>query len=489
MKKVLIANRGEIAIRIARTCSDLGIKTVGIYSEDDANCLHLSKVDEAYPIQGKGAQAYLDIKQIISIAKESKADFIHPGYGFLSENSALAASAKRAKIKFIGPSEKTLKIFGDKTTAKELALSLDIPTISGTHQKTSLKQAQSFMKSLNKNSSILIKAISGGGGRGMRVVSKLDELKESFDRAASEAKASFDSPDLYLEEYLKNYRHIEFQIIGDGTGAVSHLHERECSIQRRHQKLIEIAPSPSLGPELKNKMIDASMALAKKLKYEGLATIEFLVNVEKNDFRFIECNPRLQVEHTVTESVLFIDIVKAQIQIASGKTLKQIKLEQKNIPDPKGYAVQSRVNMETIDSKGNANPSGGIFTKFDLPSGPGVRVDSYGYVGYETSPLFDSLIAKIITYSSEDNFKQAIKRNYRSLCEFKIDGVPTNLDLLKNILINQDFKNNKVHTNFFENNIVTLTSVKTHSDLSDICLLYTSPSPRDATLSRMPSSA
>ena len=468
MKKVLIANRGEIAIRIARTCSDLGIKTVGIYSEDDANCLHLSKVDEAYPIQGKGAQAYLDIKQIISIAKESKADFIHPGYGFLSENSALAASAKRAKIKFIGPSEKTLKIFGDKTTAKELALSLDIPTISGTHQKTSLKQAQNFMKSLNKNSSILIKAISGGGGRGMRVVSKLEELKESYDRASSEAKAAFDSPDLYLEEYLKNYRHIEFQIIGDGTGAVSHLHERECSIQRRHQKLIEIAPSPSLGPELKNKMIDASMALAKKLKYEGLATIEFLVNVEKNDFRFIECNPRLQVEHTVTESVLFIDIVKAQIQIASGKTLKQIKLEQKNIPDPKGYAVQSRVNMETIDSKGNANPSGGIFTKFDLPSGPGVRVDSYGYVGYETSPLFDSLIAKIITYSSEDNFKQAIKRNYRSLCEFKIDGVRTNLDLLKNILINQDFKNNKVHTNFFENNLETLISVKTHSDLSDI---------------------
>ena len=468
MKKVLIANRGEIAIRIARTCSDLGIKTVGIYSEDDANCLHLSKVDEAYPIQGKGAQAYLDIKQIISIAKESKADFIHPGYGFLSENSALAASAKRAKIKFIGPSEKTLKIFGDKTTAKELALSLDIPTISGTHQKTSLKQAQNFMKSLNKNSSILIKAISGGGGRGMRVVSKLEELKESYDRASSEAKAAFDSPDLYLEEYLKNYRHIEFQIIGDGTGAVSHLHERECSIQRRHQKLIEIAPSPSLGPELKNKMIDASMALAKKLKYEGLATIEFLVNVEKNDFRFIECNPRLQVEHTVTESVLFIDIVKAQIQIASGKTLKQIKLEQKNIPDPKGYAVQSRVNMETIDSKGNANPSGGIFTKFDLPSGPGVRVDSYGYVGYETSPLFDSLIAKIITYSSEDNFKQAIKRNYRSLCEFKIDGVITNLDLLKNILINQDFKNNKVHTNFFENNLETLISVKTHSDLSDI---------------------
>ena len=300
MKKVLIANRGEIAIRIARTCNDLGLKTIGIYSEDDANSLHLSKVDEAYKIEGRGAQAYLDIRGIISIAKKSKADAIHPGYGFLSENASFASSVKRAKIKFIGPNEKTLKIFGDKTSAKELASNLNIPVIAGTHEKTSLRQAQSFMKSLKKNSSVVIKAISGGGGRGMRVVSDIDNLKESFDRAASEAKASFDSPDLYLEEYLKNYRHIEFQIIGDGTGAASHLHERECSIQRRHQKLIEIAPSPSLNLDLKTKMIEASLALSKALKYEGLATMEFLVNIEKNDFRFIECNPRLQVEHTVT---------------------------------------------------------------------------------------------------------------------------------------------------------------------------------------------
>ena len=410
MKKVLIANRGEIAIRIARTCSDLGLKTVGIYSEDDANSLHLSKVDEAYKVDGKGAQAYLNIKEIIAIAKKSKADGIHPGYGFLSENATFAAAAKRAKIKFIGPNERTLKIFGDKTLAKELALSLGVPVIAGTDQKTSLKQAQGFLKSLNKNSSVVIKAISGGGGRGMRVVSQSDNFKESYERAASEAKASFDSSDLYLEEYLSEYRHIEFQILGDGTGAVSHLHERECSIQRRYQKLIEIAPSPSLNLDLKNKMVEASLLLTQKLKYEGLATIEFLVNVEKNDFRFIECNPRLQVEHTVTESVLSLDLVKAQLQIASGKTLKQIKLEQDNIQEPKGFAIQSRVNMETIDSQGNANPSGGIFEKFDLPSGPGVRADSYGYAGYETNPLFDSLIAKIITHSSEDNFKQAINR-------------------------------------------------------------------------------
>ena len=468
MKKVLIANRGEIAIRIARTCSDLGLKTVGIYSEDDSNSLHLSKVDEAFKIEGNGAQAYLNIKEIIAVAKKSKVDAIHPGYGFLSENSSFASAAKRAKIKFVGPSERTLKIFGDKTSAKELALSLGIPVIAGTKQKTTLKQAQDFLKSLKKNSSVVIKAISGGGGRGMRVVSKPDDLKESFDRASSEAKASFDSPDLYLEEYLRDYRHIEFQILGDGTGAVSHLHERECSIQRRYQKLIEIAPSPSLNVELKSRMIEASLALTKKLKYEGLATIEFLVNIEKNDFRFIECNPRLQVEHTVTESVLSLDLVRAQLQIASGKTLKQIKLEQENVPEPQGYAIQSRVNMETIDSQGNANPGGGTFENFDLPSGPGVRADSYGYAGYQTNPLFDSLIAKIITYAPADNFKQAINRNYRSLCEFKISGVPTNLNLLKNILVNKDFKNNKVHTNFFEDNLDTLTSLKDHSDLSDI---------------------
>ena len=468
MKKILIANRGEIAIRIARTCNDLGIRTVGIYSEDDSKSLHLSKVDEAYKIDGKGAAAYLNIKEVIAVAKEAKVDAIHPGYGFLSENVKLASSAKRSNIKFIGPNEKALKVFGDKTSAKALASDLSVPITLGTSAKTSLKQAENFFKGLKKNSSILIKAISGGGGRGMRIVSNLEDLKAAFERASSEAKASFDSPDLYVEEYLKDYRHIEFQILGDGTGNVIHLHERECSIQRRHQKLIEIAPSPSLNQDLKNKMIEASLAFGTKVKYEGLATIEFLVNIEKGDFRFIECNPRIQVEHTVTESITSLDLVKLQIQIASGKTLKQLKLDQDLIKEPKGFAIQSRINMETIGEDGNANPAGGIFESFDLPSGPGVRADSYGYSGYETNPLFDSLIAKVITYSSEDNFKQACKRNYRSLCEFKIKGVPTNIEILKNVLINKEFLNNRVHTNFFENNLKDLLSSHNHSDLSDI---------------------
>ena len=468
MKKILIANRGEIAIRIARTCNDLGIKTVGIYSEDDSSSLHLSKMDESFIVDEQGANAYLNIKKIISIAKLSKVDAIHPGYGFLSENPSFASAAKRAKIKFIGPSERVLKIFGEKTEAKGLAEKLSIPVIEGSKGKVTLRQATAFMKELKKNSSLVIKAVAGGGGRGMRVVNSATELKEAMDRASSEAQTAFDSPELYVEEYLKNYRHVEVQVLGDGKGQATHFHERECSVQRRYQKIIEIAPCPGINKELKEKMIEASLSLIKSTKYEGLATVEFLVDFTKEDYRFIECNARLQVEHTVTEAILGLDLVKAQIQIASGKSLKQLKLEQKDIEQPQGFAIQSRVNMEVIDSEGNIKPSGGKFTSFDLPSGPGVRSDSYGYAGYETNPSFDSLIAKIITHSPGDNFKQAVKRNYRSLCEFKIEGVSTNIDLLRNILSDKQFKNNEIHSNFLDQNIKNLLLKGKHIDLSDI---------------------
>ena len=468
MKKILIANRGEIAIRIARTCNDLGIKTVGIYSEDDSNSLHLSKMDESFAIDEKGAAGYLNIKKIISIAKLANADAIHPGYGFLSENPAFSSAAKRAKLKFIGPSEKSLKIFGEKTEAKNLARKLDIPVVEGTEGKTTLRQANAFIKTLKKNSSLVVKAIAGGGGRGMRVVHSPSQLKESMERASSEANAAFNSPDVYVEEYLKNYRHVEVQVLGDGNGQATHFHERECSIQRRYQKIIEIAPCPEIKDDLKLMMTEAALSLIKTIKYEGLATVEFLVDFAKEDYRFIECNARLQVEHTVTEAVLGLDLVKAQIQVAAGKTLKQLKLEQKDIDEPQGYAVQSRVNMEVIDSEGNTKPSGGKFTAFDLPSGPGVRSDSCGYNGYETNPSFDSLIAKIITHFPKDNYKEAVKRNYRSLCEFKIEGVQTNLGLLKNILTSKQFKNNEIHTNFLDQNIKNLILKGIHIDLSDI---------------------
>ena len=468
MKSLLIANRGEIAIRIARSAKDLGIKTIGVYSEDDFNSLHLSKMDENYLLEGKGTSAYLDIKNIISVAKECKAEAIHPGYGFLSENPGLARATKKNGICFIGPEEKTLKLFGNKIKAKELALKENVPVIKGTNQKASIKEAENFFKSLKKGSAIIIKAVSGGGGRGMRVVDSPRDLKDSIKRASSEAQKAFGSSDLYFEEYLKNCRHIEIQIIGDGTGSVSHLWDRECSLQRRFQKILEIAPSPSLKTKFREELIKAALGIASRVNYKGLGTIEFLVDQEGKTFRFIEANARLQVEHTVTEEILGLDLVKAQIQIALGKSLKQINLDQANIPKPKGFAIQARVNMEVIDSEGNTKPSGGTFTHFDLPSGPGVRTDTYGYTGYESNPAFDSLIAKVITHSPEGNFKDAVNLMYRALCEFNIKGVSTNLDLLKNILTNSKFKKNKVHTGFISSELKDLVSLKNHKNLFGI---------------------
>ena len=465
MKKILIANRGEIAIRIARSVSDLGMIPVGIYSEDDDSSLHLTKMNENHKIAGKGVSAYLDIKEIVSISKENNIDAIHPGYGFLSENQNFAKIARKEGIIFIGPDEKTLKSLGQKSLARGLAEKLGIPVIKGTNKKTSLEESKEFFKSLKKNSQVMLKAVHGGGGRGMRTVSSLKDLEEAFDRASSEAKNSFGNNGLYIEEYLKNYRHIEVQIIGDGKGSISHLWERECSVQRRHQKILEIAPSPSISDSLREEIINAALKIGRSLNYSGLGTIEFLVNPEKEDFRFLEGNARLQVEHTVTEEILNLDLVSSQIKISQGKTLKQLKLDQKNILKPSGFAIQSRVNMETIDSQGNAKPTGGTFSKFDLPSGPGVRVDTYGYSGYETNPLFDSLIAKVITYSPTDTYSKGLKRNYRALCEFGIEGVGTNIGLLKNILTNKSFKTNKVHTNFLDLELANLIEEKSHKKL------------------------
>ena len=465
MKSLLIANRGEIAIRIARSAKDLGIKTIGIYSEDDVNSLHLSKMDDNYLLKGKGTSAYLDIKNIISVAKECKAEAIHPGYGFLSENPGFAREAEKNGISFVGPEEKTLKLFGNKIKAKELALKENVPVIKGTNQKTSVKEAEKFYKSLKKGSTVIIKAVAGGGGRGMRVVNSPKDLKDSIKRASSEAQKAFGSSDLYFEEYLKNCHHIEIQIIGDGTGSVSHLWDRECTVQRRFQKILEVAPSPSLSSKFREELIEAALNIALAVNYKGLGTIEFLVDQDEKTFRFIEANARLQVEHTVTEEILGLDLVKAQIQIASGKSLKQINLDQANIPEPKGFAIQTRVNMEVMDSEGNTKPSGGTFTHFDLPSGPGVRIDTYGYTGYVSNPAFDSLIAKVIVHSPEGSFKDVINSMYRTLCEFNIKGVSTNLDLLKNILTNSKFKKNKIHTDFISSEIKDLVSSKKHKDL------------------------
>ena len=402
-KKLLIANRGEIAIRIARAASEAGLATVAIYPADDALSLHVRSADAAHEIPGRGARAYLDIEAVIAAAKATGCDALHPGYGFLSENAALARRCAEEEIVFIGPSPEALDLFGDKGQAKALAKRCGVPVIEGTGGETSLEQARTFFASQGPGGAVMIKAIAGGGGRGMRIVDDAAKLEEAYARCQSEAKAAFGSDGVYVERLIRNARHIEVQIVCDHHGAISHLWERECTIQRRNQKLIEIAPSPSLNESLRSRIIDAAKELAAAANYGNLGTFEFLVDNEaKGDdkaFAFIEANPRLQVEHTVTEAVLGIDLVQAQLAVAAGATLGSLGLAQAYIPKPRGYAMQLRVNMEVMDETGATKPTGGTLSMFDLPSGPGVRVDTFGYSGYKTSAAFDSLLAKVIVHS------------------------------------------------------------------------------------------
>ena len=463
MKRLLIANRGEIAIRIARAAGDLNLTSIGIYSEDDADSAHLSMVSEAVPLEGRGARAYLDIEQIVSLARRAGADAVHPGYGFLSENAAFAAALEAAGIRFVGPAVATLEQFGDKVSARRLAASCGVPVLEGGAEPATLGSAREFFADLDDGSSMIIKAVAGGGGRGMRVVGDAAGLEEAFTRASSEALAAFGNGAVYVEEYLPKARHIEVQIVGDGQGAVSHLWERECSVQRRHQKLIEVAPSPGLDARLREQITAAAVTLAKAADYRSLGTMEFLLAGER--FCFIEGNARLQVEHTVTEEVLGIDLVRTQLEIAAGHTLADLDLLQPAVPAPRGFAIQSRVNMETMTADGSARPAGGMLTAFEIPAGPGLRTDTCGYAGYRTNPAFDSLLAKVIVHSPTSRYEDAVQRAYRALCEFRIEGVATNLEFLKNLFRHERFLANAVHTGFIDEHLESLLLSHTHPQL------------------------
>lgn len=459
MNKLLIANRGEIVIRIINAAYDLEMETVTVYSEDDKTALHTKKSDKSYPLQGSGAAAYLDIVQILEIAKKAGCNYLHPGYGFLSENHHFAKACAAAGIIFVGPSSKTLKLFGNKIKARTLAQKLNLPLIPGTNEATSLKEAQAFFQSLPIGSKMMIKSMSGGGGRGMRIVSNFLEIESAYQQCQSEAKKAFGSDQIYVEKYLPKARHIEVQILGDGQ-EITHLWERECSLQRRQQKIIEIAPCPNLNHYLRAQIIDAAIQLAKAVNYENAGTFEFLIegdDLTKNSpFYFLEVNPRIQVEHTVTEEVTGVDIVKFQLNQAMGYSLKELKLQQNQIPTPKGYAIQARINMETIDNQGNTLSKTGQLNHFDLPFGKGVRVETSGYVGYANSPNFDTLLAKLIIHSKADNFKKAIKKLYRKLSECKIEGITTNLPFLQNILQHPAIATNQFHTQFILENLSDL---------------------------------
>jgi acetyl/propionyl-CoA carboxylase alpha subunit/acetyl-CoA carboxylase carboxyltransferase component len=459
-RKLLIANRGEIAIRIARAAADSGIAVVAVHPVDDALSLHVRVADEAHAIPGRGARAYLDIEAVIAVAVTTGCDALHPGYGFLSENSALARRCAEEDIVFVGPSPEALDLFGDKVAAKSLARRCKVPIIDGTTGPTALADAKAFFASLGKGAAVMIKAMAGGGGRGMRVVEDGAKLEEAYVRCQSEAKAAFGSDGVYVERLIRKARHIEVQIIGDRHGAISHLWERECTIQRRNQKLIEVAPSPSLSDGLRQRIVEAAKQIAAAAHYDSLGTFEFLVDAEISGeataFAFIEANPRLQVEHTVTEEVLGIDLVKSQLAVAAGVTLAALGLAQAEVPAPRGYAMQLRVNMETMDETGATQPTGGTLTAFDPPSGPGVRVDSFGYTGYRTSTAFDSLLAKVIVHSTAARWGDVVAKATRTLREFRIGGVDTNIAFLQAVLADADFGANRISTSFIDSHVAAL---------------------------------
>jgi acetyl/propionyl-CoA carboxylase alpha subunit len=454
-RKLLIANRGEIAIRIARAAASLGVPTVAVYSADDATSLHVRQADESVALPGSGARAYLDVQAIVAAATATGCDALHPGYGFLSENPALARACAEQGITFVGPGIEALQTFGDKVLARQLAARCGVPLLAGSSGPVTLDEAKAFLASLGPGGAIMIKAVAGGGGRGMRAVHDAAHLEEAYARCRSEAQAAFGIDTVYVERLIADARHIEVQIIGDAQGQISHLWERECSVQRRHQKLIEMAPSPSLAPALRARICAAAVTLAKAAGYRNLGTFEFLLDAsadsERPDaFVFIEANPRLQVEHTVTEAVLGVDLVASQLAIAAGASLADLGLTQSQVPAPRGYAMQLRVNMETMDESGNARPTGGTLAVFQPPSGPGVRVDTFGYPGYRTSAAFDSLLAKLIVHSSTPRFADVVTQARRALRELRIEGVATNAPFLEALLAHPDFAANRVNTRFID---------------------------------------
>ena len=465
LTNLLIANRGEIAIRIARAAAESGIRSHAIFSEDDEQSDHVRKADEAHALTGKGPVAYLDATQIIRVAREARCDAVHPGYGFLSERADFARECKAAGLRFVGPTPDVLEVFGDKGRARTLAVKCGVPVLQGTDGATALEDARGF---LQKNGAIMIKAIAGGGGRGMRPVLDAGELESAFERCRSEAMQAFGNGDVYVEKLFPSARHIEIQVIGDGTGAVSHLWERECSLQRNRQKLVEIAPAPGLSPVMRDRLIGAALRMAKEVKLLSLATFEFLVEqeaTERSSFVFIEANPRLQVEHTVTEEVTGIDLVRTQLAIADGRMLEELGLTAARVPAPRGMALQVRVNAETMSSEGMVRPSSGVLDAFDPPAGPGVRVDTSGHSGLRVNPRFDSLLAKVIVHVTSGDLSAATAKARRALSEFRISGVSSNREFLLNLLSSPDFAGGKWHTGFIEDHLALLCAPGEHPRL------------------------
>jgi len=456
---LLVANRGEIAVRILRAAAELGIRTVAVFSEDDARSLHVRRADEARPLRGIGAAAYLDAEQIVAVARESGCDAVHPGYGFLSESAAFARRCAEAGLTFVGPRPEILDLFGDKARARALAERLGVPVLRGTAGPTSLEEAHAFFASLGEGEAMIIKAVAGGGGRGVRAVHRSDDIDDAYERCRSEARSAFGVGDLYVERLIPRARHVEVQVVGDGSGSVSQLWERDCTLQRRYQKIVEVAPSPGLSAALRDRLAAAALRLAADVRYDNIGTFEFLIDTAAaapDAFAFIEANARLQVEHTVTEEVIGIDLVDVQLRLAAGRSLAEIGLRQAELPAPRGFAMQLRINAESMDLDGTVRPAGGTIAAFEVPSGPGIRVDACAYAGYTTNPAFDPLLAKLIVHTPSPDFADVVARAYRALCEFRIEGVTTNAPFLQNLLRHPDFVANRTYTRFVEDHAAEL---------------------------------
>ena len=443
MNKILIANRGEIAVRIIRACKEMNIKTVAVYSETDKESLHAKLADEAVCIGPASSQkSYLNIKNIIGAANITGADSIHPGFGFLSENAQFAAICKESNIKFIGPSSEVIDMLGNKSNAKDMMKKAGVPVIPGSDGSVSgIKAAKDVCEKIGYP--VILKAASGGGGKGIRIVEREQDLEQAYNIVKQEAKISFNDDEIYIEKFIKNPRHVEIQILADEHGNVIHLGERDCSIQRRHQKMIEETPSTAIDEKLRNKMGDAAVRAAKVAGYTSCGTVEFLVDSDRN-FYFMEMNTRIQVEHPITEERTGIDIVKEQIKIAGGETLKVRQREVKF----RGHSIECRINAENPSK--NFMPCPGKITGLYLPGGNGIRIDTSIYEGYTIPPFYDSMIAKIIVYGNTRN--EAIAKMKRALEELVIEGVETNRDFLFEIIKNPDFIRGNFDTSFIEKN-------------------------------------
>ncbi len=439
-KKILIANRGEIALRVIRTCREMGIKTVAVYSTADKDSLHVRFADEAVCIgKPQSADSYLNIPHIIAASEITNADAIHPGYGFLAENSKFAQICTDHNIKFIGPTPDMINAMGDKITAKETMIKAGVPVVPGGEGLLAdLSEAKSLAKDIGYP--VILKATAGGGGKGMRVVWVEDELERAYNTAKAEARASFKNDGIYMEKFVEEPRHIEIQVAGDQYGTVCHLSERDCSIQRRHQKLVEESPSPFMTPELRERMGEAAIKAAAAINYESVGTIEFLVDKHRN-FYFMEMNTRIQVEHCVTEEVINFDLIKEQIKIAMGE-----KITGENYL-PQMHAIECRINAE--DPYNDFRPSPGRINVLNTPGGHGVRVDSHVYAGYVIPPYYDSMIGKLITVARTR--EEALHTMYRALSEYVIDGVKTTIPFHLQLMKNEDFQNGNFTTKFLEN--------------------------------------